>query len=204
MSMTASVSVTKAGLISVVGGTNAPEATLGPYEMIQFADDARPVREKFSFVLSPLGGNITFNISLEHRKIPVDWALWSHNYKGDVYWTGDNGEYAGMTLPSGTSAFYFYAEPKDTGVNTITAIAYDGVSDIVTVSQEIDSIGGASYFGFYGINGSVIRNIMVYSENADFAIGEFGISTIPAPGAVLLGSIGIGIIGFLRKRHQLV
>lgn len=199
MSMTVLVPVTKAGLISVISGTSAPAATLCSYEMTPFAEDLRQVLQEYSFVASPLGGNITFNMPLEHRSVPEQWLFWSHGYSGDVYWTGENGGVINMTMPSGTVAFYFYAEPRDAGVQTITAVAFDGVSDIEIISQDIDCNKGASYFGFYGTGGSVITDIMVYSEKNDLAIGEFGISMIPVPEALLLSNIGLSLVIELKR-----
>ena len=53
MSITALLPVSKAGLISVIGGTDAPASILGPYTMTSFADDLRPAPLDCTYVTSP-------------------------------------------------------------------------------------------------------------------------------------------------------
>jgi hypothetical protein len=78
-------------------------------------------------------------------------------------------------------------------------------------------INGVSEFIFNGVNnpnGEVFvdfgGNTVVYSalfgltggiENNDYSVAGF--AAVPAPGAIMLGSIGVGIVGWLRRRRTL-
>ena len=149
-------------------GTGAPPATLGPYPMTPFGLDSQP----FGFVTGVTGpsGDVAFSPALDHVRIGQGWATWSHGYAGDVYPTF-GGLSATLALPSGTSAFYFYAEPNPFAVFNITAVAQDGTS---SGPIAVDGFAGAQYFGFYSTGSEHIASINI-SSNVDFAIGEFGI-----------------------------
>ena len=187
----------QAAITGVALGTSAPPATLGPYTMTPFPLD--PQGTPATSVVSPLGGTVDFSTSMNHVQVGAGWATWSHGYTGDVYFTYDSS--VTLTLPTGTGAFYFYAEPIVFDTFMITATAQDGTFLV----QTINGNAGASGYGFYGTGGSVISSIQVdiLRENG-FGIGEFGIAAVvPAPGAIFLCSIGSGLVGWLRRRKTL-
>jgi hypothetical protein len=155
-------------------GTAAPPATLGPYTMTPFADDARPLLANVSDVPSPLGGSVGFSPELRHDKIGMVWATWSHGYTGDVYYT-NGATSATMTMPANTVAFYFYAEPEPFAIFNVTATTDSGAT---SGPVPVDGFGGAKYFGFYTTAGETIASITV-SSTIDFAVGEFGIAVAP-------------------------
>ena len=152
-------------------GTGAPPSALGPYQMTPFSSDSQATGTDVTSVAGPTG-SIGFSSGAEHCLVGGCWATWSNGYTGDVYY--DTSGNLTLTLPSGTAAFYFYAEPQQFATFTITATSSDGTtSGAIPVNGE----GGAEYFGFYGTGGASITSITVSaSDPTGFAVGEFGIS----------------------------
>jgi cell wall-associated NlpC family hydrolase len=159
-------------------GSAAPPSTLGPYSMTPFPADPQSFGN-VSSVAAPGSGDVTFAPDLNHLRIGQGWATWSNGYTGDVYWT-NGGTSATMTMPLGTSAFYFYAEPNPFAVFNITATTQNGTS---SGPIPVNGFSGARYFGFYTDGSTTLETISI-SSDADFAVGEFGISTASALGAV--------------------
>ena len=207
MSLTILASIGKAGLVGVAGGTASPSASLGLYTMMPFpADSQLAGYTPVSSVESPLGGFVVFDSPLLHAVTPGEWLTWSHDYNGDVYITAYDhsatDQSVTMTIPEGTSAFYFYAQPSSYSFHAVYASASDGINVGIEINQDIDGYQGASYYGFYGTEGSKIYSITVACETSGFAIGEFGIASIPAPSAICLGCIGMNFFMWLRKRSK--
>jgi hypothetical protein len=176
---------------SPLNPTAAAPATLGQYEMTAFGDDARPVFSLVSDVASPLGGVVGLSTDLDHREVGSSWLTWSHGYTGDVYYR--SGLTVTLDLPDGTGAFYFFAEPNPRSPFTITAVVGGTV-----FSQVVDGEGGAKIFAVYTDDSAQIDSITV-SSSADFAVGEFGIASVPEPSTLLL--MGAGLLA-TRLRHR--
>lgn len=152
-------------------GTGAPPPTLGSYTMKAFGADPQPLFTDVTGVTVPSGkATVGFTPALEHVQVGNGWNTWSNGYTGDVYWAQSDA--MTFTLPAGTDAFYFYAEPDPYSTFTMSATTQDG-----TTSGPIDVNGfaGAQYFGFY-TDGSVALKTISVSSGIDFAVGEFGIA----------------------------
>jgi hypothetical protein len=155
-------------------GTAAPTGSLGGYTMTAFGDDVRS-NGSVSGVTGPTG-DVSFSPNLNHVSIGNGWATWSHGYTGDVYTT--NGTSVTLTLPAGTRAFQFYAEPNSFSTWTMEAITEDGTS---SGEVEVTGASGARSFGFYADGSDAITQIVVTAESGalGFAVGEFAIYTCP-------------------------
>jgi hypothetical protein len=189
------VGVAHASIIGISLGTGVPPGTLGTWNMAAFSADGRPVDTMVSDVNGPYGA-LGFDQEVRHDAIGDGWDTWSHGYEGDVYDTGFSVEPASLTLtlPGSVHAFYFYAEPVNWGVFTITAEAQDGTM----LSQSVDGYGGAMGYGFYTDALDLITSITVTSADADgFAIGEFGVDRQVMPVPDSGGSMGHIVLGLL-------
>lgn len=162
-------------------GTNAPPGTLGPYTMTPFAPDLSPLGNNVMMVMTPNGcpanASIMFNPMLRHARPGNGWGAWSHGYTGDVY-SLVPGTNATITLPAGTAAFYFYAQPDQFGSFTIQANANDGTT---SGPIPVQGLAGAQYYGFYTTGTTTLSSITinVAAGAGGFAVGEFGISCQP-------------------------
>jgi hypothetical protein len=154
-------------------GTGAPPVTLGPYTMTPFGSDPRATATQVSDVAGPTG-TVSFAPTLDHEiATGPAWTTWSNGYTGDVYVT--TGSTITISLPAGTKAFYFYAEPQQFQPFSVEAVTSDGTdSQPITVQGQ----GGAQYFGFYATGATDLSSITVTcADLSGFAVGEFGIGS---------------------------
>ena len=163
-------------------GTSAPPTRLGATDVTPMTtDDLRdgPVTD-----LSSTEGTVGFSVPMDIYRVGDTWATWSHGYQGTVYAPQDmDNTTVTLTMPPGTRAFQFYAEPNSWDVFDITVAATDGST---RVTRPVDGDGGARYFGFYSTGTALIRTITISSDDA-FALGEFGISSWVESAYVALG-----------------
>jgi hypothetical protein len=106
-----------AGAITFDGspGTGAPPPTLGPYTMQPFSADPRPTDTAVSGVTGPTG-QVGFTPALLYvggkgSNFPAADSYYTGNL-GNLWARADPGATSmTFTLPPGTKAFYFYAQP---------------------------------------------------------------------------------------------
>jgi hypothetical protein len=194
VALTISVGTSRAAVIfDGSPGTGPPPATLGPYTITPFPNDARPLGALVASVPAPFGlGNVFFNPNLFHFKIGAGWATWSHGYTGDVYATlGPTA--VTMTLVPGTKAFRFYAEPNPFGFFNITATTNNGTT---SGPIPVNGFAGAKYFGFFTTTLFESIASITVTSTVDFAVGEFGMfaggRVLPCPPYPQMGPCVVG------------
>lgn len=182
-------------------GVNPPPSQLGSNTMTPFGADPQSENASVTSVASPLGGTVDFSITMTHEIVGSSWETWSHGYTGDVYYT-QGIQSITLTLPANTTAFYFYAEPKASATYTITAATPNPMNPMYPMSifQEVNGDGGASGFAFFinNVSGTISSINISCGDPTGFAIGEFGIYTIPEPATICL--LGIGALSLIRRK----
>jgi hypothetical protein len=187
------VSVSHAAVIFQNLGTSAPPGSLGSHTIAAFNIGSQAAIPEFTNVStipgSPISGNLTTSLQVMKLTIPSSWTTWSHGYTGPCFWS--NGATLILTLPPGTGAFYFYAEP----VGAVTAnYTFVATTNTGTTSGDISvySDSGATGFGFYAtVPGETISTITVTCSDPDgFALAEFGAGSNPTPSAIVFKNLG--------------
>jgi hypothetical protein len=171
-------------------GSGAPPSTLGGYTMVPSPQDTRSDMTSVTDAPATATSSFSFDQPLELRTIPTSWCStnWAGgSFAGRVYHT--NGWSAvTITLPSPSSAIYFYADPNQVGTLTLQATATAGngttlSSGLVATSNSScgGSVASGQYFGFYGTNGDKISSVTVSVNDpsafvTDYAVGDFALA----------------------------
>lgn len=195
-------------------GTGAPTGAVGPTAVTAFDVAQQAAIANFTDVTvipgSPISGSLTSSVSLSKRTVPSGgWGSWSHGYTGPVFFTGVAATCT-LTLPPGTTAFGFYAEPNNLSP-TIEAVTNDGTTSGPIV---VNFSSGATGFGFYTTAGETISTVTITKGGAadGFAIGEFSIAgaataqVIPAlgPWGLALSALSVLAAGLLALRGRVL
>ncbi|MBN2315440.1 MAG: hypothetical protein JXM79_16035 [Sedimentisphaerales bacterium] len=95
-----------------------------------------------------------------------------------------------------------------TGNTNVTLTAY--ASDGSVLGS--DSTGGANYVSastgllpniFLGVTAKGIAYVEFCDTGNTYIVDDFTFKAIPAPGAILLGGMGVGLVSWLRRRRSL-
>ena len=84
----------------------------------------------------------------------------------------------------------------------IYATAYDSGGGVLA-SFSATGLSGPTDHGNFGYAGSPVSKLSLHDGTGLIGVGRIEFQPIPAPGAILLGSMGIGLVGWLRRRRAL-
>jgi hypothetical protein len=95
-----------------------------------------------------------------------------------------------------------------TGNRNVTLTAYSSGGSVLGTALT----GGANFIGsgtgllpniFLSVTAPNIAYVEFSDSGNTYVVDDFTLQAIPAPGAILLGGIGIGLVGWLRRRRTL-
>ena len=107
-----------------------------------------------------------------------------------------------MTVVFTATASSVTADWLSVAGSSIYATVYDS-GDVVLGSDSATGLSGDSHgtFAFSGLG--PIAKISFWDGTGLIGVGKLSFAPIPAPGAILLGGLGIGVVSFLRRRKTL-
>jgi hypothetical protein len=91
-----------------------------------------------------------------------------------------------------------------TNSSTLYMEAYDALNNFLTSTSGSYNESTNSLISLSWSPGNIAR-IIFHDGGGHFTLDDFAyeVNAIPAPGAILLGGIGIGLVGWLRRRRAL-
>lgn len=153
------------------------------------------------------------------------WALSGSNYAGSVVWSvyADNGGMPGTLLDRGSAApvgVFHHATPwgdshqYDFSVGSVSLGAgtywlglHNGPLTSTVHSSFYWEIANSNSTSYVHLDEAPFDDGSWYDgyafQQAFMLFGNPTGSTVPAPGAILLGTLGTGLVGFLRRRRAL-
>ena len=93
-----------------------------------------------------------------------------------------------------------YVETWYTSAGNFYLEAYDAGDTLLDSATGASNIGSNSLISVSGAN---IAYVLFHDVGNFYTIDDLGFTPIPAPGAILLGGIGVALVGWLRRRRTL-
>jgi hypothetical protein len=122
---------------------------------------------------------------------------WAAGWQSGKYWSLDQWYTCVLSYDSATSLADFDIRNRDTGVSLwSTSLSVPGgfSNDLIFLGGTRYGVGDSNWGGYVGLSQSAV---------AQGHIDNVNLNVIPAPGALLLSSIGLGLVNRLRRRRTL-